>query len=407
MNSVYKIAGILTATSLTAYSQSLFVEDPNEDEKSTIPLTYEVGASIGYDDNFSPTLDGAGSESEYINAYVGARMVNITPQTTWKFNTKISATKYFGSNDSEDIYANARLGFDWNHQINERTRLVSRSYINYGLEPEYTYAFTTARRPTEHLFFATDTSVGHRWTNRFATYTGVRISGVYYDGDQGTVNDRFSWAAYNTFRFGWSPQTNLLAEISYGQTNSSGSAGDSTNIIGSVGVEHRFSPYSVAIVKVGTQYRDVDGGRDAYYNPYFESSVRTQLNEQLSVKAYAKYSVEDYETSQGAIAYDTGQTLRVGLDAIYQISDRVSLNGGVNYIANDFTDGRDTSVSPNTAAQDADQSLINPFIGFTWQMTEQVSLNGSYNFTTADASDNLPFRGYDRNRFQLGVNASF
>ena len=163
-------------------------------------------------------------------------------------------------------------------------------------------------------------------------------------------------------------------------------------------------------LKAGVQIRDVDGG-DNSTNPFLEAAIRTQVNEQLSFRAFARYSVEDFGTSFIGSTYDNNSTLRLGLTANYVVSPVLSLHGGVNFIQNDFEDGRFTNGLAG-GPDDLDQDLINLFVGFTYKINDGVYLTGSYNFTDSDASggpapvagfDTADSRTYTRNNANLGV----
>ncbi|MDB4354016.1 hypothetical protein N9Z02_01800, partial [Akkermansiaceae bacterium] len=61
--------GLLSASSLCA--QSLFDLAPSEETSESIPLTWTVGASLGYDDNPTP-IGNDDNSSAYAVGYVGA-----------------------------------------------------------------------------------------------------------------------------------------------------------------------------------------------------------------------------------------------------------------------------------------------------------------------------------------------
>lgn len=397
-------ASFLALTTVVT-AQSLFVEDPNEDSETSLPLKYTAAVSVGYDDHFTSNSQVGATSSAYINASLGANYATYTPRTSWSVGASVSANKYFDDSNGDGVYYNGRINFDLNHRISNRTRYVNKTYLNYGIEPNYSYSFTPNSVPSEHLYYITDHAIGHRWTSRLATYTGIKVSGVNYHGETDSGNDRFTYGAYNNFRYSLSPQTVLTANFSYDKTDASGAAGDSTDITGSIGVEHKMSRNSYVTAQAGATHRDVSGGRSDYYSPYLNLALNNRINNQLSVRTYARYGIENYGTSQGPNRYDTNQSIRVGAEANYAVSDKLSFNAGVNYIRSDFSDGRDTRT--NTAVGDYDQSLINPYIGFTYKLRENLFVDGSYHYTNSDSSISNSFSDYQRNRMQLGVSTTF
>ena len=390
-------------------AQGLYDIAPSDEIKEDSPLSWSAGLSYSYDDNVSPTIDsgnqGADDKASSINAYVGASLVSITPQTTWDIFTRLGGNFYTDSLEapnSDDIYTQARLGVNLAHRINERLRLSSRNYLAYELEPDYSYGFSTDRQLEEYFHYQTDNAVGYRWNERFATYSGVKLREVLY-GDAGSAsdNDRTLFSLYNQFRYRASEQTVWTLDYSYSETDSSGTASDSTNQFITLGAEHRFSPTSVFAVKAGMQLREVDEGEDENA-PFAEAALRTRMNDQLSIRAFARYSIEDYGTSFNDRTFDNNSTLRVGVSADYMISPDLTLQAGANVIMMDMQDGRsDTIVS----VSDAQTDLLNLYLGFSYRVNDVFYLTGSYNWTDSDSD--LEDRTYDRNRVSLGLRAEF
>jgi len=295
------------------------------------------------------------------------------------------------------------LGINLAHRINERLRLSSRNYIAYELEPDYSYGFSTDRQLEEYLHYKTDNAVGYRWNERFATYTGVSVRGVLYgSADNASDNDRTLYNLYNQFRYRASEQTVWTLDYRYSTTDSSGTASDSKNQFITLGAEHRFSPTSVFAVKAGMQLRDVADGEDEN-SPFAEAAIRTRMNDQLSIRSFARYSIEDYGTSFENFTYDNNTTLRVGVSADYMISPDLTLQAGANVILMDMQDGR--SSPPGFDVSDAQTDLLNLYLGFSYRVNDVFYLTGSYNWTDSDSD--LEDRTYDRNRVSLGLRAEF
>ena len=80
----------------------------------------------------------------------------------------------------DDINTQSRAGISLTHRFSERLRFSSRNFISYELEPDYSYGYASSRQTGAYFFWQTDNSLGFRWTERFATYTGVRLSGTKY-----------------------------------------------------------------------------------------------------------------------------------------------------------------------------------------------------------------------------------
>jgi len=395
-------------------AQGLYDIAPNDDAEESSPIKWNAGISFGYDDNVNPTTlagsPGFEDDVTFVNAYVGASLVTITPQTTWNVFARVGGTYYFdapASLNSDDIFGQARLGVNWAHRVSERLRFSSRNYIAYELEPDYNYGFAVDREVGEYLHYQSDNAVGYRWSERFATYTGFKVRGLDYQDDL-SGNDRLIYSVYNQFRYRASEQTVWTFDYRYSWTEAEGSASNSTNHYITAGIEHRFSPNSVLALKAGAQLRDVDDG-DSSSSPFFEAAIRTRVNEQFSVRSFVRYSIEDYGTSFAGFTYDTNNTLRVGVSADYIVSPDLTLHAGLNYIMIGMEDGRRTT--PGVNPSDLDQDLINLYLGFSYKVNDGVYVTGSYNWSNSDASGGLgtasAARSYERNRVSLGVRVEF
>jgi hypothetical protein len=408
------LSTLAAASAIGAAQASLY--HVTEEAQESIPLTWTAGINFTYDDNVNPTAVGVGANDETISAnpYVGLSFVSITPQTTWDVYARVGAIYYFDEPEalgSEDLYGQVRAGVNFTHRVSERLRFASRNHVSYELEPDYAYGYATSRQVGEYLYWQTDNSVGYRWTERLATYTGFTLQDLDYDSTVPNA-DRFTWTVYNQFRYQLTPQTVMTLDYRYSETSGDGVASDSTNHYLLVGAEHRFSPNTIGIARVGAQFREVDSGfgGEESTDPYAELMFNTRINEAFSIRSFLRYGIEDYDTVVVTapitlVEFDNRQTLRVGISGEYEISQMLSLFGGVDYIMSDFEEGHLT-VAPFTAAGGSpSEDLINAYIGLSMKFTDNLFGDLSYNYT--DSSSDLPGRDYDRNRVNLGVRAEF
>ncbi len=394
----------VTAVSLicigSVSAQSLFDLAPSSDDSEPLPLTWTAGASLGFDDNAVPLVAGSDESSLYGSAYVGASFLSRTPATTTEFFARLGIVHYLddidvGTQSVDQSSSVAGFGLNWTNRISDRLRFVSRNTLNKEREPDYAQGFQGAASG-DYLRWSTDQAVGYRWSERLGTYTGVRYEDVSYEDIDGF--DRSSLTLYNDFRYQLSPQT--VATFTYRLSEVDGGAvSDSTNSYFLVGLEHRFSPNTLGVIKGGVQNRDVDGGGDSS-NPYFEASVRSQINEQFTIRSYVRYGVEDYARSIIGINFEGSETLRLGLTGTYGVSEQLSLNAGVNYVSLGYVDSI-------PAGLDVDEDSLNLSVGFRLELSDTMWLNGSYNLETLSSDFVAVDREYDRNRINLGINTTF
>ncbi|MDP0490061.1 MAG: outer membrane beta-barrel protein [Verrucomicrobiota bacterium JB023] len=404
MKNISKCLAFAALAPCAALSQGLYSIAPADDEASdSLPLKWTVGANLGFDDNPTP-LSNSDDESLYASAFVQANMVSVSPQTTWDLMARVGGLYYIdgldGSN-ADDFSPNASLGLNVTHRVSERLRLSSRNLLSFEREPDYSYGLSSDRAVGNYFRYTTDNSVGYRWSERFATITGVVFSGVAYEDLDRSDYNRIQF--YNQFRYRATPATVYTAEYRYAMTDHD-TSGDATShyILG--GVEHRISAASAIILRAGAQLSERDGG-DSKTQPFVEGVLKSQMTEQLGVQAFVRYSTEDWSRSirdgSGSVSvYDSNQTLRFGLKASYALNPRLTLFGGANVIFRDYEDEVVGTFGEGS------ETLYNLNAGASFQVQDNLFLTGSYNFTTSD-SDFGGSREYDRNRVQVGVQATF
>jgi hypothetical protein len=405
MNNILKISSFLLCATASAHASLYYV--PNDTEES-LPLKWSVGVNLTWDDNITPS-SGITDESVSLNAYVGVSYAVITPQTTWDLFARLGIGYYLDEPTvprADDVNFNNNLGLNLTHRFTERLRFVSRNYLSYELEPDYSQGFATNRESGEYFNWNTDNSIGFRWTERFATYTGFSLTGLIYDDL--ASSDRGTWTLYNQFRYQLSPLTVLTSSYRYSETSANGIASDSSDQYILIGLEHRFSPSTIVILNTGAQIHEVDNanGNDNT-SPYVELSLNSQLTSQFSARAFVRYGIEPYDNLQtvGGLPaeYDSRLTLRVGASGSYQLSPKLSLFGGTDVLNTSFEDGR--TIAGGLPVADSDEFLLNIYIGASVKFTERLFGTLTYNYTTSDSD--FALRDYDRNRVSIGLTAEF
>ena len=408
------IGSTMLASLVGVHAGGLYDIAPKTEDDENSPLKWTVGVNFGIDDNVTPSAikGSSGFEDDVtsVSAYVGTSFASITPQTTWNMLAKVGGIYYLdapSASGANDMFGQANLSLNWEHRVSERLRFTSRSFVSYELEPDYSNGLSTDRQLDEYLLYQTDNAVGYRWSERFGTYTGFTIRGVNYGSDSSS-NDRFISTLYNQLRYRSTEQTNYTLDYRYSWTDASGTASDSTNHYILLGIEHRFSANSVLAAKAGVQMRDTDNGGADGDSPFAELAIRTRVNDQFSVRAFSRYSVEDYGTSFIGSTYDTNNTLRVGINTDYIVSPQLTLHGGINYVITDMEDGRFVT---GASIADLDQDIININLGFSYKIDEGMFVTGSYNWTDSEGKGGIlgsaAQRTYERNRASLGMRLEF
>lgn len=423
---IFTLLAAAAAVSSASAAEGLYYVGSEAQE--SLPLRWTVGTDLTWDDNVTPTgratlnpvtgLPYPDESSLSLGGYVGLSFVNITPQSTLDVYARVGAIYYFDSPPSmqNDVTPDVRVGVNWTRRFTERLRFSSRNFVSYEMEPNYAYGFATTRQTDPYFYWGTDNSIGFRWTERFATYTGFNVTGLNYDSAVRN-SDRLTLGFYQQFRYQLNPRSVLTFDYRYSQTDADGVAADSSSHYLLAGIEHRFSPNTILIARAGAQIRrsDAVGGNDGT-NPFVELAVRSQVNQQFSVRAFLRYSAEVYDTTRavaglggaGLYDFDDRRTLRLGISSEYSISPMFSLFGGVDYIPASFDDGRLVQVTagaPGLTASGISEDVWNAYIGLSVRFTDYLFGTLSYNYT--DSSSDFLGYNYDRNRVSVGLRAEF
>lgn len=412
----FLIPSLAVAASFSAARADLYyIQD---EAQESLPLKWTAGANLIWDDNVNPTAIGVGANESLlsVNPFVGLSFVNINPQTTWDVYARLGLIYYFdqpAAAGSDNLFTQSRVGVNWTHRVSERLRFSSRNFASYEIEPDYANGFATTRQLGEYFHWQTDNSVGYRWTERFATYSGFNLMGVDYD-DAVLNQDRFIWTVYNQFRYQLSERTVLTADYRYSQGSGDDLASDFSDHFLLGGLEHRFSPNTILIARAGAQFRQSDAINGAdNTSPYVEGTLRTQINSQFSIRGFARYSIEGFDTVRnvgaGIYEFDDRQTFRLGAAADYAVSPMFNVFGGVDYIPATFDDGRvlnqTVPASLPATAGGLDEDVINAYVGLSIKFNDNLFGTLSYNYT--DSTSDFVGQSFDRNRVSVGVRAEF
>jgi hypothetical protein len=395
---------LLSAGAASAEGLYLATSEPEE----ALPLEWTVGANLVYDDNVFPGL-GPKESSLAINPYVGLSFLRTTSQTTWDVYARLGLIYYFDAPAGmDDINSQSRVGANLTHSVTERLRFTSRNFISYELEPDYSYGIASGRSESggENLFWQVDNSIGYRMTERLGTYTGLRLTELDSDVDN---SDRFTWSLYNQFRYQLRPQTVLTTDYRYAATAAGGTASDSNTHYLLVGTEHRFNQNTLGIVNIGAQLRDADQGESSN-SPYLELALNSKVTQELTVRGFARYGLEDYDTVQehpdgGLVEFDDRTSFRLGISGTYVFSPIVSFFSGLDYIPSSYEGARSLGDAADPSLRDLDEDLFNAYIGVTVRIMENLSGTASYNFT--DSSSDIGGKTYSRNRINIGLSTTF
>jgi len=403
---ILTLAGLVSIA--TASAQSLYYV--GQEATETIPLTWTVGAALVYDDNVTPVIQegqpGFEDEAWSITPYVQSNFTLVDPQTTVNFYARVGMSYFIDEMEAlgaDEEIPNARLGFDWNHSVNDRLRLSSRNFFSYELEPEFAVGISNDRQVDPYFFYSSENSVGYRWTERVGSYTGFGFTGFLGDV---AFADRKSYSAHHQMRYQYTQRAVLTAQYRYQEWT--GDVNASTNHFVTGGLEYRLSQNSIFVGSAGVQFREVDGFGSST-GPFAEGSVRTQLNSKFGVRAFTRYSMEDMDNVQqiggNTFLFSEQQVLRVGTTGDYRLTPRITGFGGADVVMTSFDGGRQIAPPDPTTNEGSNETLTNFFIGLRTQVAQ--GLNTEFTINYMDSSSDFVINDYERLRLGASLNYNF
>ena len=385
----------LLAAASSAHAQGLLALQNNLDrQQAEEPMAYSFYLGGGYDN-----LDYANSnlgdiDTPFAQAGVSATFSDIDRQTPWNLGIDAGSMYYFDSPAGVDEYSYmAKAAFNISHEASERLRFSNNFYLTYEIEPNFGLGASTARRAGQYLYGYNNFSVAYAWSERFSTTTSYTVDGIRYDDRAvGQFEDRFSHVLSQQFSYAVSKTMKAVAEYRFRTTRYQHATGaDFTSHYLLAGVDKAWSERSRGSFRAGAEMYESD--RSSKTAPYFEAAVTHSANEKTMVQVFTSVGFDGSELRNFGSRY----SYRGGASATHDVSERLRVNGSVNYVYSEFD---------NTAAdRDIKEHQINASAGLGYRIWNNVNLDANYTYTLLSSDDE--FREYDRNRIYLGLNATF
>ena len=392
---------LLACGSLRA--QGLLAIGQHTDYSESVPLTYTVRLSSGYDDvHYSvPSLGQPNFSSFFVQGGVGLAYVDNSKPTPWSVGLDLGLLHYFDNEPgTKDIYYNTRLSFNITHEFDRRLKVSDNFYVAYELDPDYGVGVSTGAFSGQYLYGYNNLNVAYAWTERFSTTTSYTLDGIHYtqDATVADMEDHLEHIISQQFAYQLSRTTTVTGEYRFGLVryssgvvNSSTTSPNYTSHYLLAGVDQAWSPRLSSSLRAGAQFYESD--REHKVAPYAEGSLDYKVSRKTNVRFYAQAGYDPSDLGDYAAHY----AIHTGVTGNYKVTDTLSLSAGLHYVHGDYT-GSGSLVGFNENEVDASA-------GITYSLWKNVAVDASYSYTTI-ASD-IDTRSYDRSRVNLGFNATF
>jgi hypothetical protein len=389
------LAAALFAGTSAASAQGLLNIQRGSDFKDLPPVTVSATAGAGYDSIQYNNSSFENVDSIFLQGNLGVNYAKQSEISPYLFALDGGVIQYLDNpnTDNETNYS-GRARFNGTYNISPRLSLTNNFFLTYEVEPNFGIGSSTNRRNGQYFYGYNNFNVSYAWSERVSTVSSYTIDGIRYDNSTiGSQENRFSHLFSKQFKYALSERNKLVAEYRYRTTLYERSGADFRSHYALIGLDRAWSERSTMGVRGGAEFYSSE--RADNVSPYFEATLAHQVSEKTSVNGYAAFGYDGAELGNFASRY----SYRAGASATHQVSERLRLNGGLNYVHSEF-DGQDAT---NTNA--VSENEINATAGIGYNITDSMAVNANYSYTLL-ASDN-DLRDYDRNRIFLGLSASF
>ncbi len=386
------------AETATEAGQSAEVVAPRLGTGNFSPSPFRVSISVreGYDDNvYTTSINPVGSF--YTNGNVVLDYKFGDARTQVAFEAFGGLSYYYNRPFGRGYDINTGLSLSVSHQATPRLGLGAAIYLAYQSEPDFNTGFGINRRSGNYFYTSDKFSTSYQWAPRFSTVTSYTLGALNYeDSSVGLFEDRVEHTFGNEFRFLVLPTTTAVGEYRYQIIDYDTAPRDSMTHFVLAGLDHSFNPRFNISLRGGAQFREFEdfGQRTS---PYGEATLNYALTEKSSISWNNRYGLDEPDVPGSP----SRTSFRTGLRGNYAFTPRISSTLSI-YYQHDDNDGLQTPVFfiPSFSEDSLDISL-----GVRYEINSTFAALAGYSHT--EVLSDFALREYARNRYYLGLNATF
>jgi len=372
------------------------IQNYSSDFRTEQPFQITTSVNSGYDtlDYKANPLMGS-FDSWFVQGGIGAMYTRPDRTTPLSFSLDAGVVHYIdGMPRFDDTFYNARAAVNFEHRFSERLRISNNLFFTYGVEPNNGFGFggSTTLWNGQYFYGYNNFNVSYAWTPRLSTTTSYTIDGTHYeDAIVGAAEDRYSHLFAQQFAYALNKQTSLTAEYRYRMTIFDKTPSKNFNShFALVGVDHAWSQQMSGSVRAGAEFYESDLTSNT--SPYAEAAVNYAVDRKTFARWYAALGFNGAELA----AFSSRYGVNTGLQVNHNLTNRLSLNAGVNYAYSTFD---------NPGGIDGTEHSLFLSTGLGYNILQNLRLDAQYSFSTLQSND--PLREFDRHRVSLGATATF
>ena len=387
-----------TLTTTTTPEESGAVPDLGTGNFKRSPFRVSVSIREGYDDNvYTANQNPIGSFFTYGNVVLDCEVGN--DRTRLDVNAYGGATYFYDRPFGQQYDVNSGLTLTASHLVTPRLSLNASVFMTYQTEPDFATGFTINRQSGNYFLTNDRFSVSYQWTPRFSTVSSYGLTAINYaDSAIGAFEDRFEHTFGNEFRYLLWPTTTVVGEYRFLTIDYSAANRNSMSHFLLGGLDHTFSPHFSASFRAGTEFRQFDnlGERTS---PYGEATLNYSLGKRTSVSWTNHYGLDAPDVPGAA----SRKTYRTGVNASYGLTTRI-ISSLTLYYQHDQNEGI-PSPFPFFSVPPFSEDTLDIGASLRYEINRVFSITAGFNHT--EVLSDISFREYARNRYYLGLAATF
>jgi Putative beta-barrel porin 2 len=360
---------------------------------------FRITASLqgGYDTN---TLANrfAKQSSAFVNGQIAGSYDFANARLQLALRVGGGITYYFDRPQQPGPDYNAFLDLFMKYRFTERLSLDVSTKVVYQAEPDLAIDIGINQRVGSYSYNSDRLALTYLWDPRFSTVTTYQFRTLMYESKTvSTFQNRVENTIGNEFRFLLLPTTTVIGEYRLGFISYTDTDTDSLTHYLLLGIERKFSPRLDGSLRSGVEFREFEGSgvlsRGQSFSPYVESKVSYTLAENSSIAWVSRYGIQPPEVPTNP----NRTSFRTGLDLTYALTGRITSYLTAFYVHDEY--------DPNGTRPGFSEDSFDVGLTLRYAISTYIAAQIGYNFI--DISSGNPLRGYERNRFYLGLQVTF
>jgi hypothetical protein len=162
------------------------------------------------------------------------------------------------------------------------------------------------------------------------------------------------------------------------------------------GLDHSFNPHFNISLRGGVQFREFENF-DEHTSAYGEATLNYSLGQRTTLSWANRYGLDEPDVPGTA----SRTTFRTGLNASYAFTPRIIASLGFFYQRDD----NDSLLTPTSFVPGFNEDSLDISLGVRYEIDRNFAVLAGYSHT--EVFSDITLREYARNRYYLGLNASF